>query len=231
MALASEAGGGAAAAKKAARREIIKALKALGDDAMAAQNAAIAARVLASRAFASARTVGVYIHCAKLHEVDTMPLLRDALAQGKRVYVPLVDDRNSNMRLLHIDAADDMRPAPPFGILEPSVSYADGSARENVMEMERPLDLLLMPGLGFDAAGGRLGRGGGYYDKFVRGLQQRAAEQGWAPPLLVALAFTEQLRDGGVPMEPHDAFLDAVVTPGALHLCSDAARRAEAGGG
>lgn len=102
--------------------------------------ASIAGHVLASRAFAVAQSVGVYIHCAKLHEVDTMPLLRAALAAGgcslqlahefggtlglqvikanplplytqhahghthpgKRVYVPLVDDRDSNMRLLHI---------------------------------------------------------------------------------------------------------------------------------
>jgi 5-formyltetrahydrofolate cyclo-ligase len=64
--------------------------------------AQIADRVLASRAFAAARTVGVYIHCARLSEVDTMPVLAAALARGKRCYVPLVDDQDSNMRLLHI---------------------------------------------------------------------------------------------------------------------------------
>lgn len=212
--------------KKGVRKGIINTLKGLGTDNMAAQSTSISGHLLSWRAFQAVGTVGIYIHCANLHEVDTMHILKAALETGKRVYVPLVDDRNSNMRLLHIDTLEDMKPAPPFGILEPSVSCADGNPRENVMEMERPLELLLMPGLGFDREGGRLGRGGGYFDKFVRGLKQRAADCGWDPPLLVALAFQEQVREEGVPMDQHDQRVDALATPQGLTLCSEAARRA-----
>ncbi|KAI8468605.1 MAG: hypothetical protein J3K34DRAFT_426698 [Monoraphidium minutum] len=128
---------------------------------MAGQSAEIASRVLASRAFCGAQAVGVYIHCDRLREVDTSALLAAAVKAGKRVYVPLVDDRDSNMRLLHIERVEELKAAPPYGILEPPPAYPDGGPRENVLEMPRPLDLLLMPGLGFDDRGGRLGRGGG----------------------------------------------------------------------
>jgi len=69
-----------------------------------------------------------------------------------------------------------------------------------------------------------------YYDKFVRGLGDRAAAQGWSSPLLVALAFSEQLRGAdGIPMGAHDRRVDAVATPEGLLLCSAAARQAEGG--
>ena len=55
-----------------------------------------------------------------------------------------------------------------------------------VLSMEAPLQVLLMPGLAFDAAGRRCGRAGGYYDKLLARLLARAAGRGWLPPLLGA---------------------------------------------
>lgn len=60
--------------------------------------------------------------------------------------------------------------------------------------MDRPLDVLVMPGLAFDASGRRLGRGGGYYDKYIAALFERHAARGWRRPLLAALAYREQVR-------------------------------------
>ena len=145
--------------------------------------------MLRARAFEAARSVGVYVTCARLREPETRALLEAALARGKRCYVPLVDDRGGNMRLLHVgararalavghellpaclllpaaaaatarlglpaslsqpptflqtkpngnvqsksnqtDSLDEMKPAPPFGILEPPSTYADGAPRES----------------------------------------------------------------------------------------------------
>lgn len=77
--------------------------------------------------------------------------------------------------------------------------------------MDQPLDLLIMPGLAFDSAGRRLGRGGGYYDKFIMRLLTRADQMGWDRPLLLALAYREQLVDD-IPMDQHDEPVDWVIT-------------------
>lgn len=79
-----------------------------------------------------------------------------------------------------------------------------------------------MPGLAFDRAGRRLGRGGGYYDKFIAAARRRAEQRGWPAPLLVALAFRAQLV-GEVPVEEHDARVDAIVTADEVIACSPGA--------
>ena len=75
------------------------------------------------------------------------------------------------------------------------------------------MDLLLMPLLGFDAAGNRLGNGAGYYDRLLGarlGTARRTASQ-WRRPLLVGLAFECQ-RLEHIEAAPHDVPLDAVIS-------------------
>ncbi len=144
--------------------------------------------------------------------MDTSSILAAALEQGKRCYVPLVKDSNSNMQLLHIDSLDDLHPAPPFGILEPAATQQDGSPREDVLTSAGLLDVLVLPGLGFDMSGGRLGRGGGYYDKFISDVVARAQQLGRPPPVLLALAFREQVVKG-VPMGQLDRHINVLVLP------------------
>ena len=68
-------------------------------------------------------------------------------------------------------------------------------------------DIVMMPLLGFDRWGTRLGYGGGYYDRSIAALRQR--------PLLVGLAFAIQEFDS-IPRQDHDIALDAVVTEAGL---------------
>jgi 5-formyltetrahydrofolate cyclo-ligase len=79
------------------------------------------------------------------------------------------------------------------------------------------LDLVLVPGLGYDLRGGRIGYGGGYYDRFAACLENHCAKQGKGP-LMAALVLPGQLEPD-IPMDPLDLRLDLLITPeGILHI-------------
>ena len=78
-----------------------------------------------------------------------------------------------------------------------------------------PPDLVLVPGVAFDARCGRLGRGGGYYDCFLAARAAECAARGRAAPFLVGAALEPQALapPARVPREAWDAPLDCVVFP------------------
>ena len=74
------------------------------------------------------------------------------------------------------------------------------------------IDLVIVPGVAFDASCRRLGQGRGYYDTFLEKLSAARAAQGLPPALTVGLGLQEQLVDE-VPIDPHDIALDYVCLP------------------
>jgi 5-formyltetrahydrofolate cyclo-ligase len=70
--------------------------------------------------------------------------------------------------------------------------------------------LVITPGLGFDASGGRIGRGKGYYDQFFQSLKQNGQ-----PFNTVAVCFSGQYfaEKGKIPMSEHDVAMDTIITP------------------
>lgn len=124
-------------------------------------------------------------------EIDVRPLMMRLLDDGFVVGLPAVleGDRPLQFRLWEVDAP--LYPAG-FGTLAPPESAP-------VIEP----DVLIMPLLGFDGRGNRLGYGQGHYDRTIASMAQK--------PLLIGFAFKEQELDG-VPAEPHDVPLDFVVT-------------------
>lgn len=208
------------AAKNEARKRIQAALKELNHHQMRAESAAIAQHVLDLEVFQQARHLAIYVHCPRLREVDTTAILQAALARSDaKCYVPRVQDRDANMHFLHIESMEELHAVPPFGIREPLSERADGSPREDVFALGEPLDLVVMPGLAFNARGHRLGRGGGYYDKFIATCGVLAAGQGRPPPLLVALAFRAQMVDA-VPVADNDEDVDLIVTADGVLRCT-----------
>ena len=131
--------------------------------------------------------------------------------------------RESHMRMLHVTSLSDVVSSPPYGILEPNETYRapppDSEATPREEAASGPLDLVLMPGLGFDRTGRRLGRGGGYYDAYVSKLLSIAAERGLPRPLLVALAFSPQVVPQ-VPVGTWDHDVDVLVTSEGATVCS-----------
>jgi 5-formyltetrahydrofolate cyclo-ligase len=119
-------------------------------------------------------------------EIDPGVVLRRATKLGCRIYFPVVTSlRRRRMRFV----------APP-----------DGGRQDWINP--RWLDLVLVPLVGFDARGHRLGMGAGLYDRHFAFLRQRRA---WRRPLLIGLAFGAQ-KVARLAEEAHDVQLDGVVT-------------------
>ncbi len=129
-------------------------------------------------------------------EASLRGLAAKSLKLGKKVYVPRVRLKTKDIEIRRIRRlASELRKGA-YGILEP-VPAKTSKAEARI------LDLLFIPGLGFDSRGGRLGRGGGYFDRFLKKVPARAIKMG--------VAFREQLLSR-VPAGPHDVRMDLVIT-------------------
>ncbi|KAG8099563.1 hypothetical protein GUJ93_ZPchr0013g34721 [Zizania palustris] len=153
--------------KRALRSEVRRALRALSPEQLASEDQAIQSAILNSSWFKESKSLCAYISCSRLREVDTSKILAEALSpnseydgHAKDLYVPRVEDKNRNMRMLKITTMDDLV-ENSMNILEPSPVDASGNAREEVLSASSPIDLFLLPGQAFDRTGQRLGRGGG----------------------------------------------------------------------
>jgi 5-formyltetrahydrofolate cyclo-ligase len=181
-------------ARKAALRSRLKARRA---EAFAANGSAIAA--LAAERFKTAiplppgQVVAGYWPMGD--ELDPLPLLRALQRQGLRIVLPAVQ---KGSRLLEFRICDDLANPPPggaYGIPAPD-------ARAPAL---RP-DVLLVPLVGFDTAGHRLGMGGGYYDATLAALREKGEKS-----VAVGYAFAVQ-QVAELPRGDHDMVLDWAVT-------------------
>ncbi|CAI0399092.1 unnamed protein product [Linum tenue] len=208
--------------KRLLRSKVRKSLKSMDPSLRSQEDEAIQNIVMEAPWFKSSRRMCAYISCSALREVDTSKLLAHILqtpsssgdsSVAKKLYVPRVEDKNSNMRMFLISSMDDLI-ANSMDILEPAAVDRNGNPREDVMESDEPVDLFILPGLAFDKSGRRLGRGGGYYDTFLRKYQLRAKEKNWTQPLLVALTYSVQImEEGAISMTDQDVPVDALVSP------------------
>ena len=154
----------------------------------AAASGRIFARAELSEAFGRARTVGVF--CSLADEPDTSEALARWSAAGRRLAVPRVE--GDVMRFYEYDPRT-MRPGA-FGIAEPGPEARLCEPRE--------LDLVIVPGTAFTAAGARMGRGRGYYDKYLALPGMHAVK--------IGVCYAHQLV-GELPAEPHDVAMDAII--------------------
>lgn len=127
-------------------------------------------------------------------EIDARPLAEQLIKLGWRIALPYSDV---------LDAPVIFRAWKPGDRLAPD---AVGVAAPLASSPELAPDLVVAPLIGFDRAGGRLGQGGGYYDRTLQALRA-----GPRPPAFVGLAFSVQEVER-TPSEPHDQRLDAILT-------------------
>ncbi len=140
--------------KKALRARIRAQKRAMTPAQIEEKSAALGALFVADPLYRQAKTVYGYLPYNQ--EVRTVPMLEQALRDGKAVAVPKV--YGDTMRFILL--TDLSRVAPGYaGIPEP---LDDGPVADD------PTALVLMPGLAFDPQGSRMGYGGGFYDKFLQ---------------------------------------------------------------
>ncbi|XP_006344982.1 5-formyltetrahydrofolate cyclo-ligase, mitochondrial isoform X2 [Solanum tuberosum] len=213
--------------KKSLRLVVKRDLKSMDPTLRSEEDEAIQRIVMEAPWFKACKGLCAYISCRALREVDTSRILSHILSSHsemrKKLFVPRVEDRNRNMRMLNISSTEDLI-ANSMNILEPASLDADGNEREDVLFANEPVDLLILPGLAFDKAGRRLGRGGGYYDTFLSRYQELAEKRNWKQPLKIALSYSVQIVDEGtIPLTPNDVLVDALVSPSGVIPISPAA--------
>ena len=173
------------------RKELRRKLKALDPQERTWRSEKIVHELLGQPRFLTVEKISVY--AATTTEVETRVLLEEARRRRKKVYVPRLDPQKKQIQIVEIFDLKELRPGS-YGILEPPLNPSRlGNPEE--------LDLVIVPGLGFDRKGGRLGRGFGCFDRFL--LEARKAYK-------IGLAFECQVV-GEIPRETHDVFMDEVL--------------------
>ena len=146
--------------------------------------------------YATAETVMFYVDVRS--EVRTRFDLPTALESGKKIVVPWCNDEGE-LELFHLESMDELE-IGMYKILEPAPALRQLPEKQVGVET---LDLVMVPGVGFDSRGARMGHGKGYYDKLLEHARRDTP--------LVALAFECQMFDE-IPVADHDVFMDMVIT-------------------
>ena len=171
------------------RRELAKAERALTLAEKNISDAAILHHVVNTTVYHRARTVFAFV--GRGDEIDTLPLLRRVLADGKRLCVPLCTAPGI-MECREITDLSVLRPGA-YRILEPPAGAP--------LVAPADIDLAVIPGAGASPDGRRLGRGGGYYDRFLAGYAGEAL-----------LLCRQALLRTDIPWEAHDVLIPTVIT-------------------
>jgi 5-formyltetrahydrofolate cyclo-ligase len=183
------------------REELLKRRDAIEPAEKEAKDTSVRQKLFALDEFKNALTVLFYASFRS--EVDTIQSIRDSLKTGKRIALPKVDKEKQRLGIYTIQDLSEVSPGY-MGIPEPIPSMN----REVVID---EIDIVIMPGAGFDIRGNRLGYGAGYYDKLLPRSNRKLTT--------VALAFEEQIADD-VPAEPHDVKVDMIITDKRVIRCS-----------
>ena len=175
--------------KKELRKEIRARKRDIPVDELREMSRLLCKRLLANERLGNASTVMMYYPLSD--EVDVTPVIEQLAESGKTVVLPQVTGE-AEMVLRRYTGKADLREGA-FGIMEPCGElFTDYEA----------IDVAIIPGMAFDRHGNRLGRGKGYYDRFLPLLPTRVYK--------IGVCFPFQLLDD-IPMEEHDKRVNLIV--------------------
>lgn len=176
------------------RERVLKLINQQPRDEQQAKSRVIFEKLFALPTFVSAKTVLFYASCPG--EVQTFDMIKAARKLGKIIGLPKIcKDRKAFLPVVITDMEKDLV-SGAYNIPEPRTFSP-------VMETS-DLDMVIVPGVAFDRTNHRIGRGGGYYDRFLSALP--------ASVFSVGLAYDFQLIDHIPSLESHDVAVSCVLS-------------------
>ena len=184
----------ATAGKIFLRKKILNLLRGQKEEGRFKKSRSILKKLFAMREFKQARTILFYASFDG--EVETFEMMKQAQRLGKKVALPAILKDQKKIVPAMIGNLDDDLQAGPYGIIEPN----DACLRFVGLEQ---IDLIIVPGIAFDKKNNRLGRGQGYYDRFLSAVPASIPAFG--------LAFDFQIVDCLPHPEKHDVRVARVI--------------------
>lgn len=221
--------------KKSLRKKMRETLASLDPITKAFESAGLCMRFIQSETYKSSRAIFGFMPLKD--EVDVLPILRAAIADGKKVLLPKIvceiksnckaeifeGEKNSTSKIggkmdfyfVKRNPIEETEEGA-HGIFEPKPSCEKADIENFFMEMRGEKIVVLVPGLAFTKEAFRLGRGGGYYDRFLERLSEICAASEGAQisetkPKLFGVCYAAQILEN-VPRETHDIQMDIVLS-------------------
>ncbi|MFC4766884.1 5-formyltetrahydrofolate cyclo-ligase [Effusibacillus consociatus] len=187
--------------KQELRQQILSARNSMSEAERTTKQKAIFDNLLSIPQLNEAGTILAYL--AFRGEVETDEIFRWGWQAGKTMAAPVTFKEERKIIPVRIQSFEELQPGA-YGILEPSgIREEQGNPASNETVPVARIDAVIIPGVAFDSEGGRLGYGGGYYDRFLPMLRSDTVKIGLAYELQVV---------GRLPVEEHDVHLDFLVT-------------------
>ncbi len=176
------------------RKKLLNKRAQLDDKELVNKSEKIKARLFKVKEFKQAEKVMFYL--AFKNEVFTKKMIELALKLKKKIIVPSSDKENKQLILSEIKDYQRELKVGTYGILEPKAQYYRPIDKND-------LDLIIVPGVGFDKAGNRIGYGAGYYDRFLSQITAQITK--------IALAYEIQIVEK-IKVNQYDIPVDKIVT-------------------
>jgi len=182
------------------RNELIQKRKNLNPDEIQEKSSQIKKRLFSLDEFQRAQTLLFYVSYD--NEVYTHEMIQETLAMKKQVVVPCTEIKKRQLSLSELQRWTDLTTGA-YTILEPKMECKKKVPLKSI-------DLVIVPGVGFDLHGNRIGHGKGYYDSLLRHARNTVK---------IGLAFELQIQKK-IPVEDHDVCVDTIITEKRIISCS-----------
>lgn len=186
--------------KKILRRELREKCKNLSDEWREQADAAINSRLMSDELWSGITKIAVYASDGS--EPDLQPFAQWAFNCGKKIFLPRYRQESQDYELAEIHSLTHDLISGKYGITEPAPHLKAADSWETAHEIA-----WVIPGVGFDSSGVRLGRGKGFYDRLLKGVSGR----------IMGVFYQFQLKEN-IPDEEHDRKMDCAVTEENLYI-------------